>query len=397
MHARDFDLGKLLRPVEPPSFFRDYWEKSPCVIPRGNRKYYSDLFSIGDVDSLISLTSPAPSESDLSVVRTEGGELSSRAILRTPDGIPDIYFLYKAYDEGYTLIVNGLHRRWGPIATLCSKLEGELHQRVGANLYFTPRHAQGFLPHFDTHDVFVLQLEGAKVWRLYDVSVPLPLEESHKSVSKDEIGSPKREVVLDAGDLLYIPRGHVHEALTSDASSLHLTVGIHVLRWTELVKDALMLAAEDDVRFRETVPIGFLNSGGAIELLKTRLYELLEALAEGSHGEEAIRRFSEHFYKGGSPAPDGHFVSIDQAHGISTDTVVRRRAGMICSIYNAEGSVGIRFPGNMVSGPAPIEQALHFIAETEEFAVRNLPDILTDNAKRVLVSRLVREGLLAIR
>lgn len=39
---------------------------------------------------------------------------------------------------------------------------------VGSNIYITPSNAQGFAPHYDDVDVFIIQVEGRKLWKLYD-------------------------------------------------------------------------------------------------------------------------------------------------------------------------------------------------------------------------------------
>src|SRR5207253_2896853 len=116
--------------------------------------------------------------------------------------------------------------------------EGVFHCPVHGNLYLTPAQSQGFDAHFDAHEVFALQLDGVKHWRLYGLAAVLPLACEKANVPRSSLGPPQ-EVRLEAGDLLYIPRGHAHEAFTSDQPSLHLTIGINVYRWSDLLQHAL--------------------------------------------------------------------------------------------------------------------------------------------------------------
>ena len=74
---------------------------------------------------------------------------------------------------------------------------------VGANVYLTPPGTQGFAPHFDDVDVFLLQLEGRKHWRLYEPSEADKIARfSSRNFTQDEIGEPLLETTLEAGDFL---------------------------------------------------------------------------------------------------------------------------------------------------------------------------------------------------
>ncbi|OLP83380.1 Bifunctional lysine-specific demethylase and histidyl-hydroxylase NO66 [Symbiodinium microadriaticum] len=67
--------------------------------------------------------------------------------------------------------------------------------------------------HHDEVEVFMLQLEGAKRWRLHRCPKgPLPRSYCW-DYKEEELGPPLMELVLEAGDLLYLPRGTVHKAL----------------------------------------------------------------------------------------------------------------------------------------------------------------------------------------
>lgn len=394
MPRAGLDLRKLLAPLTKERFLRESWEKKPVLL-RGSARRFERLLRIADLDALACFGVLSSSESDVRLAKTDGKEFTSRPVRAAAGGMPDPYGLYRAHHEGQTLIINRVDARWAPVAALCRALEWELHHRVNANLYFTPPRAQGFAPHFDSHDVFILQLEGEKDWRLYG-SIPLPLEDDElQPLEKAKLGRPSRTFTLRAGDVLYIPRGFVHEAVSRETSSLHLTVGVHVTRWLDLARQALEHEARTDARLREALPPGFLEPGRRAGL-RERLGELLAASARGDAARSAVEAVSERCLKNGAPLPDGHFEVLERVSGLADSSAVARRGAMPCAAFRDGARSGIRFPGNSVSGPAEIEPALRYIAATRRFKVSDLPGPISAGSKRILVRRLIREGLLTL-
>ena len=51
-----YTFNKLLDSISDDTFFREYWEKKPMIIQRGNPGYYKGLLSIEDVDFILSQT-----------------------------------------------------------------------------------------------------------------------------------------------------------------------------------------------------------------------------------------------------------------------------------------------------------------------------------------------------
>jgi lysine-specific demethylase/histidyl-hydroxylase NO66 len=79
--------------------------------------------------------------------------------------------------------------------------------------YLTPAGTQGFAPHYDDIEAFVLQLEGRKHWKVYK---PLNKEEvlprfSSPNYLQSDLSEPIIDIILEAGDLLYFPRGYIHQ------------------------------------------------------------------------------------------------------------------------------------------------------------------------------------------
>jgi ribosomal protein L16 Arg81 hydroxylase len=400
MDAPPFDLAKLLEPVAADAFLRDTWEREPLVLRRGEPGYYAELFSLADVDRVIAFTRPRFTEAGA----FRGGPPASRTYVQgwLPDRqlvpaevYPGIGDLRQVFAQGKSVIIRSMQHRWPAIALLCRNLEAVFHCPVHANLYLTPPGAQGFEPHLDTHEVFALQLDGAKQWRLYGPAATLPLAEDKMSLPRARLGSP-REVRLGAGDLLYIPRGHAHEAYTTDSSSLHLTVGVNVYRWADLLHQALAEVTRRDARFRETLPPGTVMGQPLPAGVTQKFQELLQALAQAASPEEAARRLGDQFFDELAMLPAAAFVPPEGVERLGLDTVLARNPGAICRVLvDGEGAV-IEFPGGRLGGPARIAAALQFIARSERFPVRDLPDGLGDDAKLVLARRLVREGLLSI-
>ena len=114
-------------------------------------------------------------------------------------------------------MLQGLHRSWPPLTRLVAELELELGHPCQANAYLTPPGAQGFAVHSDTHDVFVFQTAGTKLWEVHD---PDGVE----------------EVLLEPGVSMYLPTGTPHAARAQQTVSLHVTIGINQLTWRGLVE-----------------------------------------------------------------------------------------------------------------------------------------------------------------
>ena len=76
------------------------------------------------------------------------------------------------FASGATIVLQGLHRTWGPLIDFTQQLAQELGHPVQANAYVTPSQNTGFSDHYDVHDVFVLQMAGEKRWRVRSPAPP---------------------------------------------------------------------------------------------------------------------------------------------------------------------------------------------------------------------------------
>ena len=282
-----------------------------------------------------------------------------------------------AFAEGATVVLQGLHLNWTPVAKFIRVLEADLGQPAQANAYYTPRGSQGFAVHHDTHDVFVLQVAGEKHWRIYDPLLELPLKEQRYSKALGDHGSPVLELTLRAGDTLYLPRGWLHDALTSETDSLHITVGVNVHTWIDAVRLALD-ECEEDVEFRRSVP----EDGEPAA-------DLLERLAARLEAADVARRARAKLVRSRRPILEGQMEELRTLDSLTTDTPLERRSTVIADLDGAT----LSFEGKQVTLPEHALAELEAIYEAEEpFTAADLPGDLDDESRLVLVRRLIREG-----
>ena len=139
--------------------------------------------------------------------------------------------VFELFRDGATIVFQGLHRYHEPVTRFCRELEVELGHPCQVNAYVTPAGAQGLELHDDPHDVFVLQAFGRKSWEI------------HAAPGEDEREPIRAEI--GPGDCIYMPTGTPHAASTQRSLSGHLTVGVHIVAWRELVRAALDRIAAD--------------------------------------------------------------------------------------------------------------------------------------------------------
>lgn len=389
------DLAWLLQPVDPSAFKSKYLERRHLVIRRKNPHYYDGLFSISDADKLLSSSVIRSPEfrilhqgKDLPIKNLEAGWMRGNPGL--------LEALYNEYQHGSTIVLQFLHDRWEPLRLLCRSLGSELSTPLQVNAYLTPASEQGLNTHYDTHDVFVLQTEGTKHWRIYEGSMRLPLKEQPYDSATMKPGDLLEEVDLEPGDLIYMPRGCLHDATSCDSTSLHLTIGINSITWSDLLLRAVGSCIARDSRFRESLPFGFANSAKLQKQAAKRLTELLAAVNDMTEPAPLILDAAEAVMLGNQPVLSRHLVDLEGVNEVGLQTLLRRRPEASFQLKATEESVVLAFFGKQVHFPGHVGPDLEFIAESNEFMAADLPGVLDDPGRLVLVQSLVKEGFLTI-
>jgi Cupin superfamily protein len=360
----------------------------PLLVRRGEAGRFDDLLSAAEAERLVTVTGmryPAfrlvKAEKELHV-RDYTTDLSWRPVPLS--GTIDVARVAAEFERGATIVLQALHLHHEPLALFARELEQELDQPVQVNAYYTPESAQGLPVHHDTHDVFCLQVAGEKRWLVYDPAVELPLKDQRYRREHGEPGEPVLDVTLGPGDTLYLPRGWLHEAVTSQGDSLHLTVGLSAYTWIDAFKDALE-ECRDELAFRRSVPEEADGRDELVTLLERRL-----------RPEDVARRRRERFVRTRRPILDGQLELMRTLDRLTLDTAVERRATVIADLHDTDG-LTLSFEGKEIVFPERARPELeHIFAASAPVVPRRLPGTIDEEGRLVLVRRLVREGFLRL-
>lgn len=168
-------------------------------------------------------------DSNLDVV-SSGSRIDKRS-LKSHKNVLNKGVILQLLKNGETIAIEKVNLLNDKLNCLSRQLENYTFLDVGMNMYISPSFSSsGFPPHYDTHDIFVFQIFGKKRWRIYDSPEYLPNADNpfksseHKNYFAE---TPSLEFDLEEGDVLYIPRGWVHNTFTQEKESVHLTLGLH--------------------------------------------------------------------------------------------------------------------------------------------------------------------------
>lgn len=306
---------------------------------------------------------------------------------RTITDLIDVGRVYGHFADGATIVLQGLHRYWPSVTTLCRELEDILTHPVQANAYITPPVAQGLRVHADPHDVFALQTHGRKHWVVY---------EGETQPAPDGTGAtPTLDVQLWPGDCLYIPKGTSHAASTVDSSSIHLTLGVRSLTFAEVLRGAVDAALAEDA-LDQPLPAGFARDPARLEAeLRQKLAAVADVIRDADPAElaeQAARRFVEPR----TPLLTGQLQQLLAEGDVYDRTAVRRRPHARLEVVPDGHEVNVVLADRTLKMPADVEPALRAIAAVPHFTVRDLGEHLDQAGRVTLVRRLIREGLLMV-
>jgi hypothetical protein len=174
-------------------------------------------------------------------------------------GCADLARISTQLDSGATLVLVNAEHWHEPIARFCERLGSVTAADVQTFAYLTAPDQFGSQPHRDTAHVFVVQVEGSKHWTLYDV----PEDDNWNRSLID--GSPpvSEQLVLEAGDGLYLPPGLGHRAQAGPEGSLHLTISVQPPAVREVVAAWAKLVARQ-VPAQSRLPLGPAGRAAAV-------------------------------------------------------------------------------------------------------------------------------------
>ncbi len=327
--------------VDPVGFAADPWGRAPLLTRAADLPgAFDDLFGETAVDDLVSthgLRTP------FLRVAKDGSTLPTRAFTSgggvgagIADQVDDTR-LTALFADGATLVLQALHRTWPPVVRFAQQLVADLGHPVQVNAYVTPPQSRGFDDHYDVHDVFVLQISGAKRWRIHAPVHEAPLRDQPWTDRREAVrAEAEREClideVLEPGDVLYLPRGTLHAATALGDVSTHLTVGVHTWNRHHLAEEvvaAALAAVADDPDVRTSLPLGVDVADpddlhAHAELVRDRLLAAVRAVPTDTLAAALGGRDD----TSGRAAPVGPLAQLRLAQELTDDTALVLRGSL---------------------------------------------------------------------
>jgi ribosomal protein L16 Arg81 hydroxylase len=221
-------------------FHKDYFEKKPYF---QKSALNNSTISWDDVNHAIYVGESASiAAAGIRLHKGDGFIPEDKYIVKCGDlGMPKRKIiksaLHQHLDSGGTLIFNRMEAVSKPVRDICNQVARFVGEDSAANGYIAFGEKESFGKHWDTHDVFAVQLIGRKRWKIFEPTFDLPMSIHASKEYKHECPTePVFDEILEAGDVLYIPRGWWHTAVPMNEETFHVAVGIHPLNVVDYVK-----------------------------------------------------------------------------------------------------------------------------------------------------------------
>jgi len=402
----DDALGFLISPVTRDQFLKDYYERGPLIDLRNEPNRYADLLTLETLDHFIASADLREGMVDL----TNHHDRISRDAYVDENGRVIRSAITEEYLRGATIILPHLHDSLANLGEFCRSLEEVFSCHVQTNVYLTPQpraggkpakagsdagavadtdavadaggkadagtkadaHGnQGFPPHYDNHDVFVMQVSGAKAWRIYGTPVEIPYRGERFELGQHEVGETTQTFTLNPGDCLYLPRGVMHDAENvGEEPSLHITVGLITKTWANLLLESISELALSEPAFRRSLPAGFAardfdrsDAAAHFEALKT-------LIAEKAGMDSAFDLLADNFLRARRPNVAGVIAASQRPP--NPDDSYRRRRFVPWNVADDEGKLVLVGPDGDIDFRAEDGDALDVALSGKPFTVADL-------------------------
>ncbi|MBY0336561.1 MAG: cupin domain-containing protein [Acetobacteraceae bacterium] len=256
-------LDDLLAPLGAEKFFAEYHDKQPLHL-KGDPAKFAQVLSWRQINRLLDMTHAWSSHSLQLVmdgVPVPAAEYCTQATGRDANERlmqPVTARVREWVAKGASIVMNDVDSLTPGLAAVSNAIEGAGLGKAQANVYISWQSHKAFPAHYDTHDVWAVQVEGEKTWNVWEGRAEWPIShpvfrsqtQEHHEQAK---GKLRAKVLMKPGDLLYLPRGWYHDALAEAPASVHVAYGAHAPLGMDLV-NILMERVLYDAAFRQPLP-----------------------------------------------------------------------------------------------------------------------------------------------
>jgi ribosomal protein L16 Arg81 hydroxylase len=378
-------FAELLSPVLPQDFWQHSFSQQPLHIPaQGNKaQFLQALMPFKALTHLLHFRSGYAFD-----LIHQLQKYTFTPPLNTRASQEQVQFLLQ---QGASLVLESVDKQSESLGMLCDQLSGELECRTAFNLYLSYPQKAAFPLHYDTHDLFVLHLQGAKTWELYGETTPYPIENGRPNEKKPE--KSLQRVLLQAGDVLYIPKGHWHKAEAEPHSnpSLHLTLGLYGPTGLDLL-DYLKETLASNPEFRaplSPLPWKAEAQPQSVNALAKQLQDFLASPWQADF-ETYLRHKTQR--RTGFQLPQAYWKHPEEI----PDTAQFRRYLTAYTLTHKAGQLELRYDNkHLIFAPAA-EPLLRYLLETPQFNRGDLmaafPDYPWSTIRAVLLP-LLQDGV----
>jgi Cupin superfamily protein len=385
-----WSFSALLDPVSAERFCDRYWGRRPLLIERAAPDFYRDVVSVAEMERYLSVGDLFAAKSVRLRPRDSG----------PPQPLASLGTVFEQVSRGKTLQLRKMESFMDPGAPLLSlarEMELTLQHPLGSlSCYLSPPGGEVLGPHHDETEIFTLQILGRKHWRLYHcVAADRP-----RQYSPEELGPPEHEFDVAPGDLLYHPRGHVHDVSSLDGASFSITIVIEPVDWTSVV-DLLRDRLTSQPDLLEPLPAGVIMGGRVPGPFRERFAAKVERIRRelsALSAEELLDTLARRHVSRLTFPPGRAFESLFAVDRVAAETTLRLRVGLRCHLRHSADEIVLVLPGGLeLPAPDRFEPALRFVLSGEAaFRVGDIAGDISVDERLSLARELIRHGVLTI-
>jgi hypothetical protein len=379
-------------------FFSTYFNRAPLYRPGALTGDPRELLSIAELDTIMQFEAIRPPYIRITTEAggvLEGGFTTTTRVQSTI--ITDTVVPSRAYEllrTGATISWNSVNHYHAGLRELTRMLAVKFAIRSDVVAFLTPAGRQGFTPHHDPVDLFIIQLEGTKHWKLWQPPSVRRGDLAH--YKETDLGPPVLEMSLQPGDVLYLPYNTPHVAVAQEQMSLHLSVMIRPRMWSDLLRlTAGRLLA--DPAFREFPYLTEATVSDQAKVLEDRAGLLAGRLRDIDRVAEISRLIDE----GRQSLGSSHGETFQQLAAIDHIGPADRLQRTIASISFGEADTGsgktkAKINGHTVALPTPVATTLQDMSTADEITAGELYPAAGQERSASTARALARLGILSV-